>query len=211
MISLDKSKAYLYKISELSHLNSLKSKYGVDYSLLYGQAKKRVWYDGEINTNTIRNNIFKRIFFNSKLHCAYCNKLLIREKREIDHFIPNSDHPQLSFHPYNLIPSCSYCNGTLKSTFNPEVIYTKKYSDSIFFIFHPYLDKVDEHFILNHDGISFDYERCSIQALNSIELFELYTEEAHIQRRNDLTIRNMKSKLSNEELITLIEKIASYK
>jgi hypothetical protein len=211
MKNLDKKKVYKYNFSELRHLIELKSKYGNDYSQTYGASEKRVWYDGENDTKSIKNNIFRHIFFQSKLHCCYCNKLLIRTEREIDHFIPNADRPSLSFHPYNLIPSCGYCNSILKKKHNPEVHYNRKYSDSLFFIVHPYLNDIEEHIVFGIDEVSFDYDTCSIFGLNSIELFELYTDEAHIQRRNDLTIKNQMGEIEDDELIILIEKIASYK
>lgn len=211
MINLDKKKALRYNYSQIRHLIDLKGKYGNDYSQTFGESKKRVWYDGENNSKSIKNNIFKRIFYISKLRCAYCGKLLLRTEREIDHFIPNADRPLLSFHPYNLIPSCGYCNSILKKKHNPEVLYNLKYSDSLFFIVHPYLNNVEEHISCGIDGVSFDYDTCSIFGLNSIELFELYTDEAHIQRRNDLTIRNQMGEIADADLIDLIEKIASYK
>ena len=60
--------------------------------------------------------------------CAYCNRIYTntvvagtgKDKRGIrpafDHFYPHSHHPFLSLSFFNLIPSCYYCNSSLKSS-----------------------------------------------------------------------------------------------
>ena len=58
--------------------------------------------------------------------CPYCNRNFINtviDKRgnhiirpTFDHFLPKSEHPFLSLSFYNLIPSCYYCNSSLKSS-----------------------------------------------------------------------------------------------
>ena len=57
--------------------------------------------------------------------CPYCNRSYIhtvidKKKKEIirptfDHYYPQSEHPFLSLSFYNLIPSCYYCNSSLKT------------------------------------------------------------------------------------------------
>lgn len=51
--------------------------------------------------------------------CPYCNRAYIQSikrnsviRPEIDHFFPKSKYPYLGVSFYNLIPSCSICNGT---------------------------------------------------------------------------------------------------
>ncbi len=51
--------------------------------------------------------------------CPYCNRAYIQSvskrgvvRPEIDHFYPKSKYPYLGLSFYNLIPSCSVCNGT---------------------------------------------------------------------------------------------------
>jgi len=51
--------------------------------------------------------------------CPYCNRAYIQSvskrgvvRPQIDHFYPKSKYPYLGLSFYNLIPSCSVCNGT---------------------------------------------------------------------------------------------------
>ena len=51
--------------------------------------------------------------------CPYCNRVFVeciegqqREvKGQLDHFYPKEKYPYLAISKYNLVPSCSYCNG----------------------------------------------------------------------------------------------------
>lgn len=55
--------------------------------------------------------------------CPYCNRNYIhtyfskdgKVRAQLDHFLPKSKYPYLSASFYNLIPSCSVCNSSLKS------------------------------------------------------------------------------------------------
>ena len=79
--------------------------------LSYEDFHKRVAYDiaASLGVNT----------------CPYCNRIYINtilesKKKEIirplfDHFFPHSKHPFLALSFYNLIPSCYYCNSSLKT------------------------------------------------------------------------------------------------
>ena len=40
-------------------------------------------------------------------------------RTDIDHYLPKSLYPHLSCHPYNLIPTCTACNQTVKGTKDP--------------------------------------------------------------------------------------------
>lgn len=78
----------------------------IDYSIFDGVA---YWLGAKLGINT----------------CPYCNRSFIhtivdRHRKEIirptfDHFYPQSRHPFLSLSFYNLIPSCYYCNSSLKT------------------------------------------------------------------------------------------------
>jgi hypothetical protein len=57
--------------------------------------------------------------------CPYCNRIYINTildgkngviRPSFDHFFPHSKHPFLALSFYNLIPSCYYCNSSLKSS-----------------------------------------------------------------------------------------------
>jgi len=51
--------------------------------------------------------------------CPYCNSY--HPVSEIDHYLPISDFPEYSLHPYNLIYSCDHCNGLKLNKFlNPN-------------------------------------------------------------------------------------------
>jgi hypothetical protein len=86
--------------------------------------------DPHSNFNTFLYNIFvstgysrlldkwKVINYSGVLTCPYCNRhyttSLNKQKRvkpEIDHFYPKAKYPFLALSFYNLIPSCSLCNG----------------------------------------------------------------------------------------------------
>lgn len=82
--------------------------------------------------------------------CPYCNRLYtITIKKpsktytrpQLDHFIPRSQEPLLQLSFFNLIPSCSVCNGDLKGT--KTIHYLK------------YLSPYEEN--LKHELMKFDY------------------------------------------------------
>lgn len=51
--------------------------------------------------------------------CPYCNRIFVEVvdgntrtvKGQLDHFYPKERYPYLALSKYNLVPSCSYCNG----------------------------------------------------------------------------------------------------
>jgi len=73
--------------------------------------------------------------------CTYCNRIytstIINKKGNkiirptLDHWFPKSDFPLLALSFYNLIPSCSNCNSSVKGATNFNL------KDHI----HPYVDK----------------------------------------------------------------------
>lgn len=72
--------------------------------------------------------------------CTYCNRqyvFVVRKSKgkkgivpQFDHWFPKTDYPLLALSFYNLIPSCSICNSSIKSTTNFTLI------DHL----HPYID-----------------------------------------------------------------------
>ena len=64
--------------------------------------------------------------------CPYCNRQYIlpiysnngKARAQIDHFFPKSSYPYFSLSLYNLIPSCSVCNASLKrkEEFTPNTL-----------------------------------------------------------------------------------------
>ncbi|WP_341273946.1 HNH endonuclease [Clostridium butyricum] len=60
-------------------------------------------------------------------YCAYCGKKLSNySDMDVDHFLPSSKFPYLSYCLENLIPSCKICNQTYKHDFVPKEIENKK-------------------------------------------------------------------------------------
>lgn len=82
--------------------------------------------------------------------CPYCNRIYVKHiagkngkhvKGELDHFYEKSLYPYLAISKYNLVPSCSYCNGHAG----------KKVADM-----HNTNEKIDNPYLLdNSDGITF--------------------------------------------------------
>ncbi len=75
--------------------------------------------------------------------CPYCNRAYIQSvskkgvvRPQIDHFYPKSKYPYLGLSFYNLIPSCSVCNGTTakgdKDSFKDNLISPYEISNDDF-------------------------------------------------------------------------------
>lgn len=80
--------------------------------------------------------------------CPYCNRMYTttlfganRIRPAFDHFYPRSKYPYLAVSLFNLIPSCSMCNGKKRST--AEVIYKEEEKENISIIY-PYDESFDE-------------------------------------------------------------------
>lgn len=210
MLNLPKNIIYQYLSTEKKQLKYLKSKYGRKYQLRYGDSKLRVWYDGMVKTKDIKHNISTNLLLGSFLRCAYCGKRLIRCPKPVDHFIPNGKFPKYSFHPLNLVPSCAYCNSTVKGEYVPVVDWAIKYVKMTFFIVHPLIHDVDEHIKYKDiDKVLFDYDNCSIEGLNSIEFFKLHTEEMRIEKISQV-LNEKHNPIESESLRRLVDRCATY-
>lgn len=129
---------------------------------LNGQAKK----DAKRNFKSEILEVFEYARFSSERFaydlaeklgvnvCLYCNRqftFTLKGKRktrpQFDHFYEKGAHPYFALSFYNLIPSCSICNSSLKGTnkFN--------YNDN----FHPYIDDCENvmFFAINVTAIEF--------------------------------------------------------
>lgn len=211
MLNLHYSSAYQYSRAEKKHLRSLRAKYGRHYQLLYGKAKKRVWYDGENKTTRIKHKVVIKLLTATRFRCTYCEKELTRSGKPVDHFLPNSIHTRLSFHPLNLLPSCDYCNSALKKTFDPIVMRHRRYSQMRFSIVHPLLDDVDQHiFYSDPDNTILDTARCTVEGKASIRLFELASYEMMMFRMRTLKFQR-ENPLTDDELKQLVIDCATYK
>lgn len=131
--------------------------------------------------------------------CTFCNRQYIFVARkengakgincQFDHWFDKASHPLLALSFYNLIPSCSVCNSSVKSTssFNTEDHW------------HPYLDQdISEKF-------TFSYFKNSISD-NEIS----FANEARLDKKTLKTLEDTGTKLvykrhSSKELQDLID------
>lgn len=114
--------------------------------------------------------------------CTYCNRqytsTVISEKGikltrpQFDHWYPKTKFPFLALSFYNLIPSCSTCNGSIK---RDEIFRTDSH-------LHPYLRFVDEN------DFKFSYEH-SIKSRNGIKVKLIYPSDDIIVKR---TMKSLK-------------------
>lgn len=77
----------------------------------------RVVVEGGYESNSFpRNELIRAV--NTRV-CPYCNRIFVEcveskrrvVKGQLDHFYPKEKYPYLALSRYNLVPSCSYCNG----------------------------------------------------------------------------------------------------
>jgi hypothetical protein len=83
--------------------------------------------------------------------CTYCNRSYIHTivssddekimRPQFDHWFPKSKFPLLALSFYNLIPSCSSCNSSIKGGIDLNI------SDHI----HPYLDDIADEFTFTYE------------------------------------------------------------
>lgn len=72
--------------------------------------------------------------------CAVCDETGFLTKPEgtsrgeLDHYFPKSHYPHLSCHPFNLVPTCHFCNGPIKGSQDPLDVAGMRYSLSEIFV-----------------------------------------------------------------------------
>lgn len=131
--------------------------------------------------------------------CTFCNRQYIFTARkkagkkgmtcQFDHWFDKGRHPLFSLSFYNLIPSCSVCNSSIKSTL--------PFSTSTHL--HPY---VDENI---SNSFTFSY------TLNTISGYEIsFSDELHLPNKTKKTLEDLGTKLvyrnhSQNELKDLID------
>ncbi|MGL6130829.1 MAG: HNH endonuclease [Fusobacteriaceae bacterium] len=84
-----------------------------------GDVKKRWNYKSSFNKE-LKEVLLKM----SGYECAYCGKSL--DEWDIDHYLPQSKFPYLSYCFDNMLPSCKKCNQDLKKTYFPLSLMDKK-------------------------------------------------------------------------------------
>lgn len=171
-------------------LNSLYEKHFKTVSKLQGEqvtrdkaknyVKKENFAITQLNISDLKKYIpwcAYRFVLESQIRvCPYCNRQYItpiltdngRLRADLDHFYPKSRYPYLSMSIYNLVPSCKFCNSSLKGGKENGL-------DAI----NPYEDSLDSHFTFQYnpirncidtDVISDDKE---IATKNHLDLFQI--------------------------------------
>jgi 5-methylcytosine-specific restriction endonuclease McrA len=211
MINLGFDAAYQFPKAEKNQLKRLRSKYGRYYEKGYGKNNKKVWYDGEAKTKAIKHNISVHLMTKSNFCCTYCGKSLARSEKSTDHFIPNAIYPIYSFHPLNLVPSCGYCNETLKNQYDPIATPHRKYHLIDFKMVHPILHDVNTHLYYKApDNLVIDLARCTNKGKETIRLFELDSLEMSVERAKQQIMAVMYP-LTAQDLKQLVAETATYK
>lgn len=86
---------------------------------------KILYSDQIFNNSPIRWSGYHYLMALGIRTCPYCNRQYITPafnneynivRGDLDHFYPKSKYPYFSMSLYNLIPSCKFCNSSLKST-----------------------------------------------------------------------------------------------
>ena len=196
-----------YTSKEKKYLKFLKAEFG-------GNFTGKSWYDDNAKTQKLKSKISYLLHTNQKFRCAYCEKLLIRDKKEIDHIAPLHEFPQYCFTCINLVYACSNCNAVLK---NQKKIITnrgnlqKNYKHNSFWIVHPYLDDPDLHIkYQDKDKVYLDLPSCSVWGIKTIDIFDLDGLEMRYFRAGELQLQK-KFPISDKILNTLILKAVSYR
>lgn len=179
-------------------------------------------YNYEIFQNTKCNDwnphLYTKIL--TIIICPYCNcqyaytidEQPVKIRPTLDHFFSQSDYPLLSLSIYNLIPSCSICNSTLKGR-------TKFDLDNYF---HPNLDNISDHFLFVRDiGYSgennIDYYSQILGLSNGYKLkmnSENFDSKHKMKNQNDIFHITRRSEelldFLNENIMTYIKSKSIY-
>ncbi len=147
--------------------------------------------------------------------CPYCNSQYIytyqnenkgKMRAELDHCFPKVHHPFLAVSLFNLIPSCSQCNGSLKGDEDIKIdsvmnVFTESFLDEYKFYIHS--EKSIESFI----GNSLDYDIKIVYAKDFSDSVRLkkFIDSFHIENRY-----NFFKKYLNEQIYYQVNHSQSY-
>lgn len=147
--------------------------------------------------------------------CPYCNSQYIytyqnevqgRMRAELDHCLPKKHHPFLAVSIYNLVPSCSQCNGSLKGDKDiglDEVmnLFTEKITDKYRFYIHSEKDLTG--FIGN--SLNYDIKIYFDENFNDKKRLMFFLRSFHIENRY-----NFFKKYLNEQIYYQVNHTKSY-
>lgn len=106
---------------------ALKLEYKCRAELLMGDEVAHLLVSIKWNTSNIHNSrrtfgLRRSIFLRDKNKCQYCNKILTKKDRTLDHIIPKAKGGETSF--LNCVASCRKCN-TKKGSQNLQKVQMK--------------------------------------------------------------------------------------
>ena len=147
--------------------------------------------------------------------CTYCNRqyiLVIRKTNgekgmvpQFDHWFTKSEHPLLSLSFYNLIPSCSICNSSIKST------ATLRLEDHL----HPYVDtEISNSFRFSYlakspseyEVICKNQDPSSLKSQNTLDILETKLIYKGHSKKELQDLIDLRYKYSDNYLNTLLNK-----
>jgi len=79
------------------------------------------------DVSRIRTQLLKM----SENTCIFCGERIGDSKMDVDHYLPKSQFPYVAYCWENLLPTCKYCNQTLKKDYIPSALKEKKIVESI--------------------------------------------------------------------------------
>jgi uncharacterized protein (TIGR02646 family) len=145
-------------------------------------------------------------------YCAYCSLSVGERGRRssaVEHFVAKGGRygePQWTFELKNLVLACEFCNSKLKKNTNTVIRPAPYcYDQAAFTLFHPYIDRLQEHIAGGYPGGCTDPKKVkgvSDAGKATVKLFKLKSADLrHLwQSERDAALKARKKKLrSNGE------------
>ncbi|HEY5125599.1 MAG TPA: HNH endonuclease [Ignavibacteria bacterium] len=178
----------------------------------YDDNKKTTWDDGSNETKDLKSKISYLLHLNQGFKCAYCERYLIAEDKEMDHIDSKKHNKNDIYTCINIVYSCGYCNSSARKGQNSIVnLRNVNYKLNSFIILHPYLDNPEEHIIFqDEDQLYLDLPRCTEKGKETIKIFHFNDDEMNIFRASTLKTQR-ENPIANHQLSILIKKAVAYK
>ena len=148
----------VYSIFKFSKLNSGKKK--IEENKLLKEILSSIYNYNKFSANGINGWSAYEYCRNLGVNvCPYCNRIYTHTvtnnseniiRAYLDHFVPKARYPLFGLTFFNLIPSCSYCNSSIKGN-DEEFTFEKMVFNNFI---HPYFDKDDFRFLFKPFDIS---------------------------------------------------------
>lgn len=161
----------------------------------------------------VKNDISKKLLFNQRMRCVYCERQLLGLKHEIDHFANKGHYPQFSFNVLNLFYSCGYCNSTdQKGQKHTVSVLNAQYNLCTFLIVHPIFNRASvEISYSDPDRVFFDMARSTPLGNATIAFFSWHTNVVYSSIRSRVLIFERLNPLTKAEEMALIRAAVAYK